>query len=507
MKKIFVVLALAASVSAYANLIGNGYYRVQNYGTSRWANLVDNQASVDFFAGTADLHSLQLNKDTEEILSDPGSIVLITNVSGNQYDVAAQGVSLSELVDRSINIRQNGSASNGEGLYYLYGTYKGATKYIGDASITDNQYGTASLNVSIEDNNKWFIMPISAASDNYFGVKPTIKSNEGLFTTTFASFAYQPYSSDVKIYYVGRVGYGMVELIEVNGAVPPGSAVVIKCAGENTSDNRMELVQLQDALPNNALIGVYFDFLNKSTSNQVVYDSETMRVLGVLEDGSLGFVTSDDLQTIPSNSTYIKVPAGSLPSLKCVTTAEYDANMPQAPEGFYFGEDEYYEILPQGSDTYSGTFDLPKPENGPADLKIRFNTASDDFFIGAYSDNKEDVVLEYSQDEVLPFEYNSPYYWILPNWNGGDIKVTINLLYQYVSFYSKNAGIKYIHAGKKGIVFDGTSIYCKGASEIEIYDTTGKMVEKTHGESLDVTSLQKGVYLVKADGETLKIAL
>lgn len=506
MKKVFVFLALAsAMISAKADMAGNGYYRVQNYGSSRWANLVDNMASVDFFAGTADLHSLQLTNNTEAILSDPGSIVLITNVSGNQYDVASQGTSLGELVNRPINIRQTGTAPNGQALYFVYGTYKGATKYIGDASITDKELGTASLNVSVENNKKWFITPVSASTANYFGVRPTVKANEGLFTTTFASFAFKPYSQNVKVFYAGRVGYGMVEMVEVQGAVPPGSPVIIKCAGEQTSDNKMDLTYLQDALPNNSLTGVYFDYTGDLNTNRVPYDPTTMRILGTCSDGSLGFVTSSDLQYIPGNTAYLKVPAGSLPELKCVTPEEYNANLPQAPEGFYFGE--YYELLPQGDDTYSGSFSLPQSDEGPSDLKLRFYTGEDDYFIGAYSNNKNDVVIEYLQNQTLPFEYNSPYFWVLKDWNGGDLSVTINLQYQFVKFYSASAGIDTFTQGKTGIVFDGSVIYSKGASLIEVYDTAGKVVAKINGEILNIETLGKGIYIVKADSLTRKISI
>lgn len=510
MKKIVLVIALIATgLTSFANLTGNGYYRVKNYGSSRWANLIDNHSSIDYFAGSADLHSLELNKDTEAILSDPGSIVLITNVGSNQYDVAAQGTSLNDLVNHPINIRANGKAPEGSDLYMLYGVYKGVTKWIGDGNITNNNIGKASINVSLEDNRKWYIIPVSASSDNYFGVKPNVKtSNNELYTTTFTSFAFKPYSANVKAYYVGRVGYGMVELIEVTDAVPAASPVIIKCAGENVADNKMELMQNQEALPNNALTGVYFDFQNELYTNQVPYDPNTMRVLGLTQDGSLGFIKATDLQVIPGNSAYLKVTNDTYPELKCVSTAEYDANLPKAPEGFYFGNDEYYELYPQGGDNYTGSFNLPKPEDGqPSDLKLRFMMGNTDNYIGAYKAGNKDVVLNYETSQTLPFDYNSPYYWILPDWFGGDLSVTINLENQYIKFYSVVAGIDNVFVGNQNIIFDGSKLYYPGNEIINVYDTSGKLIVKSNSDSLDISHLQKGIYIVKAGNETLKIAL
>ena len=68
--------------------------------------------------------------------------------------------------------------------------------------------------------------------------------------------------------------------------------------------------------------GVYFDNSNNKHWNRVAYDPNTMRVLGKLSDGSLGFITAD-LEYLPANKAYLKVPAGSAREIRIITEDEY----------------------------------------------------------------------------------------------------------------------------------------------------------------------------------------
>lgn len=510
MKKFILALTLAGiSFGAQANIDGNGFYRVKNFGSDRWANLIDNHASVDIGASTADLHALQLTNNTEEILSDPGSIVLLTNISGKQYDVAAQGATLGGLIDIALNIGENGTAPDGQTLYRIYGTYKGATKYIGDSNLDPSgELGEASINVpnSFKDFVKWYFIPLEAKTDNYFGPVPTVSSNEGLYTSMFTSFAYQPYSEGVKAYYIARYGFGMAEMVEITGAVPPGCPVVLKCAGKSPSDNRMQILQMQDVLPSNALTGVYFNYESRTIKNQVAYDPETMRVLGTCSDGSLGFVTAD-IDFIPANTAYLNVPKGSSPELKCVSPEEYELNLPQSPEDFYFNES--FVLLPQGDDVYEGYGFIPKPEGDNKDLKLRFyipEGRAGETYVGPYAGSGADVKINaFETITTLPFDYNSPYYWVIPNWPGGDLSVSLNLQYQYAVFHAQNAGVESIEAGLKDIFYVDDIIICEGAKQIAVYDLAGHLSAKANGDRLDISHLPKGTYIANAGGKTLKI--
>ena len=332
MKKILLtILSASVSLGMFADLTGNGYYRVRNCGSERWASLIDNHGAVDYVAGTADVHALQLTEDTETILTDPASIVYFTKQSGNRYNVAAQGTSLEQLVGYPVNIRVEESGSDGMSKYVIYGTKSNVTKYIGDANILPGNYGTATTEPanypSYRPYRQWYILPLSVTTSNYFAAVPTIIAGGKLYNTLYTSFPYAPYSSGVKAYYIGRVGGGMAEMIEITGTVPEGSPVIIQCAGTEPTDNRLELKSEKASLSGNSLSGVYFNFENNSIKNFVKYDPRTMRVLGATSDGSLGFITDYNLESIPANTAYLVVPKDSPAEFKCVSSSEFTAGV------------------------------------------------------------------------------------------------------------------------------------------------------------------------------------
>lgn len=505
MKRFLLLLAgLAVFSSSFANLTGSGYYRVRNYGSERWASMVDNDGDIDIVAGNADLHALALTKNTEAILSDPGSIVYISAISGNQYDLAAQGISLSTLVNHTINIGENGLANN-QTLYRIYGTYSGVTRYIGDGGGSTGETGYATIKETNNPNYmKWYILPVDAATDNYLGVVPNVNIQGNLYTTLFTSFAYEPYSEGVKAYYINRVGFGMAEMIEITGAVPPGSPVVIQCTGTSVSDNKLQVTYSEEALPANALAGTYFNYKYNNTTNRVLYDPETMRVLGTCSDGSLGFVTSD-IEAIPANTAYMIVPAGSAPEFKCVTTEEYEANIPQAPDVIYFND--YTQLLPQDDYNYTGTLSIPVENSQGENVALQFyalSGGSDHVIIGPYSSSNE--TLNWKQEANVPFAYGSNGSWILNNWDGGEVYVTINIQYQYVSLSFNSAGVDAIMSSGNGLNYSNNIVSSESGNGIRILNMNGQTVLSSTGSSLDVTSLPKGVYIAVSNGKSLKIA-
>lgn len=503
-----------------ANISGAGYYRIRNYGSQRWASMIDNQGSADVVASQADLHSLHLSSETEEILSDPASIFYITNISGNQYDIVAQGVDFQSLVGSSvtINFGADGSADN-QTLYRLYGTYGNYTKYISDGRTSlSNPVGYATIgSVSNVNFSKWMVLPVSVSGDNYFAAAPTVSANGKGYTSMFTSFAYKPYSSGVKAYYISRVGFGMAEMVEITNGVPPGSPVVIECAGSTASENKMELLTDVEALPSNALSGVYFDYLQGKTSNRVEYDPSTMRVLGTCADGSLGFITAD-IEYIPANTAYLKVPAGSAPEFKCVSSAEYEAALPDTPEQIYMigsfkgmsPTDDSFILLPQDEYTYTASFtDLPACEDNEEGLIFRFYTALSDNKLNAITPwSSTNVTFNPGNAQTLPFTYGEDSSWVIPNWYGGALSVVLNLQYQSVQFYSSSyAGVKKLSAGDESLYYADGTIYCDNPSEISVFNLSGQTMAKAFARSLSVTNLQSGIYIVVANGRSLKIAI
>lgn len=326
MKRIFYSLILISLANiSFANINGDGYYRVKNVGTTRWASLVDNwSANVDFIAGTADLHALRLSKNTENTLSDPASIIYLRHISGFQYDVATQGTSLQSLVSYPISIGENGK-SDGQSKYMIWGTYQGFTKRISDGQLRSVDEGEATLNENDAepDLRNWFFIPVDVESDNFFGVVPTIDIDGESYCTLYASFPFRTYSDGMKVYYIGRTSNDKAEMKELTGEIPASTPVLIKCVGATAQENKLEITSATGNVSSNSLQGVYFNYNKSGRVNQVAYDANTMRVLGKCADGSLGFVIST-IESIPANTVYLTVEPTSSSEIKCYSTEEYD---------------------------------------------------------------------------------------------------------------------------------------------------------------------------------------
>ncbi|MCH5239937.1 MAG: hypothetical protein J1F38_06915 [Muribaculaceae bacterium] len=503
-KLLFICVISILTIPAFANINGNGYYRVKNYGSQRWASLIDNQGSVDIHAFAANLHAFYLSNNTDSILFDPGSIIYLKNITRYQYDVAAQGTSLQSLTDIPINIMQDGTA-DGQALYRIYGTKSGTTAYISDGRANKTSpTGKAAISRDPEGQlanyAKWEIIPVNN-TDNYFGTVPTLTVGGKQYTTLFTSFAYKPNSSNVKAYYIGRVGFGMAEMIEITGGVPAASPVIIQCAGSKAADNKMQLLSSQDALPDNSLSGVYFNYSDSEYKNYVTYNSSTMRVLGVCSDGSLGFVTAKSLPNgrIPRNTAYLKVPAGAPAEFKCVTTAEFEANLPVQPEQFSAGNGQYI-LQPQDDYNYTGIFDIPAQSNLSFQFTSSVNNGSN-ILVGPAGSNGKNVTISINNN--VPFEYGNNASWVIPQWKGGKLHITLNLQYQYVSFSDGTSSINTITVTDSNLRYDGFSIVSAASEAIKIVDLSGRIVAQGVG-SIDVSDLGKGIYVAISGKDSLK---
>lgn len=325
----FIIMAVLA-FPALAQLNGNGFYRVQNYKSNRYIILVDNKADkVNMVATDPDLLALRTIKPISKVISDPGSIYYIQNAGGSQYNLLSQGCDAHAFAGRYLNITK---ASNVP-TYYAWGEASGIRVFLYDES------GNASDGVLMksgnEDYRNWKILPVSASSDNYFGLKPDVTVAGLNYSSIFASFGFTMNSSAMKAYAVTKVDDNIAVYQEVTGQIAPSTPVFVLCAGANPSDNRLELYPSGGNKPSaNMLRGVYFntnEFVSaepiKATDfhyNATPYDPNTMRLLGVTSEGKLGYVKSN-VTTIPKNKAYLVVPAGTPDELTLMTQAEYEA--------------------------------------------------------------------------------------------------------------------------------------------------------------------------------------
>ena len=314
-----VLTATAAMLPAAAQLNGNGYYRVQNYLTGRWAYVTDDKGKVNVGATTADVGAIELWTGFDRAASDPASIIYIEKRDGSQYDLVAQGANVATFMDGYPKII-TGKFPN---TYLCYGTKSGASKYLGDIESNNaDPQGVASVDAT-GDCRYWYIHPVGTAADDYFGVKPTVNAGGVNYATMYASFPFSAYSSGLTIYVVDRVEGGMAVIREVSGTVPGETPVIFRCAGASPEQNKLTIGGTGSAVGSNQLGGVFFENYLKTHQNLTRYDANTMRVLRTDTNGKPAFVKASDLEYLPANHAYLKVSAGSPDIIPMVTEDEF----------------------------------------------------------------------------------------------------------------------------------------------------------------------------------------
>lgn len=331
MKKILLsIFILSLASSAFAQ-VASGYYRVQNTVTERYIRVIDNRGSVNISTTDADLGALETIKHFENVVSDPASIIYITP-AGNGYNFEAQGTTSYSIIGYYVKLWDNKN-----GTYRAYAEHSSATKYLCDENTTFDD------GVVLTNSNKtrdWYIKPVDQTDGQYFAFKPTVTAEGNHYTTIYAAFPFT-LPADMTAYYVSIVDGNQAVWKEVkDGKVPASTAVYVKCKSSNYADNRITIEKNgAKAISGNLMKGVYFNNGSKKHNNQLAYDPNTMRVLGVTSEGKLGFVTAN-IKFIPANTAYLTVPAGSPSELKLVAESEYDT----AVDDVLLNEEASYKV-------------------------------------------------------------------------------------------------------------------------------------------------------------------
>lgn len=321
--KLITILLLAASLSANAQLSGNGYYRLQNATTTRYVRIIDNRGSIDVASTDVDLGALQTVLNFQNVDYDPATVMYISKLNSTDYNIATQGISLYSMMGFGIKFR----ATN-KGTYGAYQEKAGMAKYLNDTPVAsaNDIYGYVLSNSS--QNREWNIIPVSAESDNYLGVKPQVCIDGKYYCAYYSGFPFIFASDGMKAFYVTHVDtqYGICVTEELSGTIPASTPVIIECQSEYAKDNRLELLAPGTAVPpvsGNLLAGAYFQNNSNKHRNRVDYDSKTMRVLGQTDNGVLGFVKDSKLTAIAANTCYLK--ADNVPAqLVFMNQDEYD---------------------------------------------------------------------------------------------------------------------------------------------------------------------------------------
>ena len=221
-----------------------------------------------------------------------------------------------------INVAPSKSVANS---YRCYGSYKGNIIYLSDEDdILDPGMIMSTQKVNLD----WYVVPISSGTDNYTTVNPSVSAGGKNYANYFSGFGSKAVSEGVKFYYICSIEGGKALYKEITGTVPHTTPIIVECPSTNIADNKIEPVFTYDSnYSDNLLDGVFYHIKKGKHNNLVAYDANTMRVLGVCSDGSVGFVTksADDFDkgALPANSCYLKVPAGSPAELPLMSYEAY----------------------------------------------------------------------------------------------------------------------------------------------------------------------------------------
>lgn len=322
-------------ISLSAQFVDDGFYRVMNYATKRYIYVMDNTGSINMSAMTAEMGAVQLWKGYEKTVSDPASIIYIKKYSERQFDLISQGVGLHSMIGYYVQVYERSDKT-----YQVYAE----GLYLDDDTFNDEEERGYLGTKRKGDARLWHVFKVDT-NDNYFGIQPTIVAEGRKFKPFFADFAFSFADSGMKVWTVDSIANGAVVVSEFKSDIfADNTPVIIECTNDNASQNKLNLYKSTGQKPvANLLNGVYFNNpsrLNVSKDCCTEYNPATMRVLGVMSNGKLGYVKSDQ-KYLKANESYLVVPDGSADEMPVLTVSEYKLYKEQLDKE----QQEIYESL------------------------------------------------------------------------------------------------------------------------------------------------------------------
>lgn len=334
---ITVLLAFVAS-SAWGQLAPEKYkyYRVQNTVTKRYVSVRDNVGSVSVSSKTADVKAVEMVSGFNNVVSDPATIIGLTDKGASYYDFSAQGTRVSDIIKKTNVIIKPVTDDS----YLVYVTYKGsaggmtgyANAYLTDPG-SDIAVGYADSESSArKENGIWSIVPVANDGSNYFGVNMDLNANGKYYTTLYTDFPYQ-LSEGMKAYVVSEIDGGKVNLEDISPYVPAETPVILESGSSSASDNKLQplVTTVNSSFTANKLKGVYFnhDAGDKHTV-RTAFAKTTMRLLTV-KDGEIVLVDEGDAY-IPANTAYLNVASGTSSTLTIGKISSASSSIPGTQE-------------------------------------------------------------------------------------------------------------------------------------------------------------------------------
>lgn len=339
MKKALLLIFLLFPLMVCAQYQGSGYYRVTNYSSGRYIWVVDYTGGI---VGTsADSHAIQLHSGFENAVSNPQSIIYISDKGNGSFDLNAQGTGIYKILGQYVQVNIKDAA---RGICTVEATKAGLQFSLGDTN-TDRGFGYTELTIyGKSTNNRWIVTPVSSSSENHFGIKPTMTIGNKHYAPFYAEFAFRFASEGMKAYKLSKVDndlkVGVIEEIKEE-IIPACTPILIECSSESASGNKIELInQTVSTIADNLLKGNYhcYDELadySKSPLSLVKFDESKMRVFNVKggklvlsTDKSLlyknRFLKNSEDRFLQANSAYYLVSDGMTPAeITLVTPEEY----------------------------------------------------------------------------------------------------------------------------------------------------------------------------------------
>ena len=298
--------------------VTNGFYRIQNYASTRYITITDdiiggvNMASTD-----ADLSNITTWRGFDHVKSNPASIIYVEQVStsmGTQYNLKCQGTSIYQIAGGKTYLDLIEKDYN---TYVLSVTYSGVSARLFDTTKASEEGYVVNKKPSNSNGHDWWkFLPVNT-DDNYVGLQPTVQIGDDWYGTVYASYAFKVASSGVKIYYVDGVKEGVFQIQEVTGdIIPEATPLLFKCSSSDPAQNKIIPVTDAASYPKgNLLSGTYFASTVNKHEKYVEYDASTMRILGKNDAGELVFTTAtkadlSEKKYIPANTCWLNVPSG-----------------------------------------------------------------------------------------------------------------------------------------------------------------------------------------------------
>ena len=296
----------------------------------------DNVGAVSVSKKTADVKAVEMVSGFDNVVSDPATIIGLTDKGANYYDFSAQGTRVSDIIKKTNVIIKPVTDDS----YLVYVTYKGsaggmtgyANAYLTDPG-SDIAVGYADSESSARKGNGiWSVIPVANDGSNYFGVNMDLNANGKYYTTLYTDFPYQ-LSEGMKAYVVSEIDGGKVNLEDISPYVPAETPVILESGSSSASDNKLQplATTVNSSFTANNLKGVYFnhDAGDKHTV-RTAFAKTTMRLLNV-KDGEIVFVDEGDAY-IPANTAYLNVASGSSSTLTIGKISSASSSIPGTQE-------------------------------------------------------------------------------------------------------------------------------------------------------------------------------